>query len=65
MEMSEVISCQYLASAASAFDWIPLNKLELQFYTICHLQHHAGELCDRLGREAGIDVAWVGMVRGE
>ncbi len=43
----------------SGFDWIPLNKLELQFYNIRHLQQHIGELCERLGTQK-IDVDWVG-----
>lgn len=45
----------------SGFDWIPLNKLELQFYNIRHLQHHTGELCERLGEAAGVEVGWVGQ----
>ena len=44
----------------SGFYWIPLSKLELQFYNIRHLQHHTGELCERLGAEAHIDIGWVG-----
>jgi hypothetical protein len=51
-----------LESDESGFSWLPFNKLELQFYNIRHLQQHAGELCERLGTEAGIDVDWVGMV---
>lgn len=47
-------------SPNSGFYWLPFGKLELQFYSIRHLQHHAGELCDRLG-QAGIDVGWVGQ----
>ena len=46
--------------AASGFDWIPLRKFELQFYTIRHLQQHTGELCERLNGAGGIDVDWVG-----
>lgn len=46
-------------STDSGFYWLPFGKLELQFYSIRHLQHHTGELCDRLGA-AGIDVEWVG-----
>lgn len=46
--------------APSGFDWIPLNKLELQFYNIRHLQHHIGELSQRLWAEAGIEINWVG-----
>ena len=46
--------------AESGFSWLPMGKLELQFYNIRHLQQHTGELCDRLGIQAGIDVDWVG-----
>ena len=46
--------------AASGFDWIPLNKMELQFYNIRHLQHHTGELCERLWATNQIEVRWFG-----
>ena len=46
--------------AASGFYWLPFDKLELQFYTIRHIQQHAGELMERLGSRAGIEVDWVG-----
>ena len=49
--------------AASGFDWLPFGKLELQFYTIRHLQQHTGELMERLGTRAGVDVDWVGSRR--
>lgn len=44
----------------SGFDWLPMNKLELQLYTIRHLQQHTGELSERLGA-LGIEIHWVGM----
>jgi hypothetical protein len=47
----------------SGFSWLPFSKLELQFYNIRHLQLHTGEICERLGTEAGIDVDWIGMVQ--
>lgn len=47
----------------SGFKWLPVNKFELQLYTIRHLQQYAGELMERLGAGAQIDVAWIGMVR--
>ena len=47
-------------SGPSGFSWLPFNKLELQFYTIRHLQQHAGELSERLYVQAGLDVEWVG-----
>lgn len=46
--------------AASGFDWLPFNKLELQFYNIRHIQQHTGELCERLGAHGEVEVAWVG-----
>ena len=44
----------------SGFSWLEFGKLELQFYNIRHFQQHVGELCERLGETAGIDVDWVG-----
>lgn len=45
--------------AESGFSWLPFSKLELQFYSIRHIQQHTGELAERLG-QAGIDIHWVG-----
>ncbi len=47
--------------AESGFSWLPFGKLELQLYNIRHLQQHTGELMERLGSRAGIDIDWVGM----
>jgi len=49
--------------APSGFHWIPFNKLELQFYNIRHIQQHAGELFERLGSNAKIELDWVSLVR--
>ncbi len=46
-------------SAESGFDWLKCDKLELQLYNIRHLQHHTGELMERLGSRAGVEVEWV------
>jgi hypothetical protein len=48
-------------TGVSGFHWIPLNKLELQFYNIRHLQAHTGELAERLWARAGIETHWVGQ----
>ena len=45
--------------AASGFEWLPFGKLELQIYTIRHIQQHAGELYERLGTRAEIELDWV------
>lgn len=49
----------------SGFHWLPFGKLELQFYSIRHIQQHTGELAERLGAGHGIDVDWVGMGSSE
>ena len=48
--------------APSGFSWIPLNKLELQLYNIRHIQHHTGELYERLGARASVDLDWIGQI---
>lgn len=50
----------YNYDGPSGFEWLPLNKLELQFYNIRHIQHHTGELYERLGARAGADLPWIG-----
>ena len=47
--------------AGSGFDWLLFGKLELQFYTIRHIQQHTGELMERLGTRADLELPWVGM----
>jgi hypothetical protein len=49
---------------ASGFHWLPFDKFELQFYTIRHIQQHAGELMERLGTRADLELPWVGMRPG-
>lgn len=49
--------------APSGFDWLPFNKFELQLYSIRHIQHHVGELMERLGSRAGIELDWIGTYR--
>ena len=44
----------------SGFDWLPFGKLELQIYSIRHIQQHTGELMDRLGTRANLELDWVG-----
>lgn len=50
--------------AVSGFDWLPFGKLELQFYTIRHIQQHTGELMERLGARANQELPWVGAKPG-
>jgi hypothetical protein len=47
-------------AAPSGFSWLPFGKLELQLYSIRHVQQHVGELGERLGAHAGVEIDWVG-----
>ena len=58
-EVEERVSSLDLG-AASGFDWLPFDKLELQFYNIRHLQLHIGQLVDRLRNVQGVGIGWVG-----
>ena len=58
-QMDEQVAALNL-EAESGFNWLPFDKLELQFYNIRHIQQHTGELCERLGAHGEIEVGWVG-----
>ncbi len=45
-------------NGASAYKWIPINKLELQLDNIRHIQQHTGELYQRLSAY-NIKLNWV------
>lgn len=48
------------AEGPSGFAWLPMTRLELHVYNVRHLQHHAGQLVERL-RQAGVDgLDWIG-----
>ena len=49
----------------SGFPWLPFRRLELHLYNVRHVQHHAGQLIDRIREKCGVGVGWVGMVRDE
>jgi len=42
----------------SGFHGFHMNKLELQFVNIRHIQQHTGELYERLGARAGATLNW-------
>jgi hypothetical protein len=47
--------------AESGFEWIPFNRFQLHLYNIRHLQHHTGQMIERLRVATGKGVGWVGM----
>lgn len=44
----------------SGFSWLRFGRLELHVYNLRHLQHHTGQLLDRLRTAENIGVTWVG-----
>jgi hypothetical protein len=45
-------------TAPSGFYWLPMNKLELYLYNLRHIQHHTGQLVERLHGNGVKGVAW-------
>lgn len=46
--------------AESGFSWLKFSKGEAHLYNLRHIQHHAGQLTERLRQEAGISSGkWV------
>ena len=43
----------------SGFHWLKFTKGEAHLYNLRHIQHHAGQLIERLRQEAGIGSKWV------
>ena len=52
-----------LGAQASGFYWYQVPKLEHQIINLRHLQHHAGQLIDRVRSAAGVGTPWVGARR--
>jgi hypothetical protein len=48
--------------APSGFDWLPFSRGETHLYSLRHIQHHAGQLSERLRQEEDIAVQWVGKL---
>jgi hypothetical protein len=61
-QVKEKVAALDLDATDSGFHWLPFGKLELQLYNLRHLGQHIGELMDRLGTRAAIEVDWVGRV---
>ncbi|MCJ8209531.1 hypothetical protein MUY27_07410 [Mucilaginibacter sp. RS28] len=48
--------------APSGFEWLPMNKFELHLYNLRHLQHHIGQLVERLHSVGIYGVDWIGSI---
>ncbi|HMQ62021.1 MAG TPA: DinB family protein [Flavilitoribacter sp.] len=44
----------------SGFSWLPFNRLELHLYNIRHIQHHTGQLIERLHQAGIFGIRWEG-----
>jgi hypothetical protein len=42
----------------SGFDWMPMNRMELHLYNIRHIQHHTGQLIERLHQKGIKGIKW-------
>jgi hypothetical protein len=49
-----------LHSPTSGFPWYRMSKLEHQFVSVRHLQHHVAQLADRLRSATDAGVRWIG-----
>jgi hypothetical protein len=49
-----------LTAPGSGFSWYRMSKLEHQLVNLRHLQHHTGQLADRLRQAADRGVPWEG-----
>jgi hypothetical protein len=61
--VDDAVDALDLDSPESGFSWYKVPKLEHQLISLRHLQHHTGQLQDRLRAAADIGVRWVGSRR--
>jgi hypothetical protein len=48
-----------LTNNSSGFGWLPMSRLELHLYNIRHLQHHVGQLIERLHQNGIKGINWI------
>lgn len=63
LEHIDTYVCQWVEStsfdAPSGFHWLKFSKAEAHLYNLRHIQHHAGQLAERLRQEADLGSRWV------
>jgi hypothetical protein len=57
--VDDAVDALDLARTECGFSWYQMSKLEHQFINIRHIQHHAGQLIDRVRSAADVGVGWV------
>lgn len=58
--VDDAVDALELGRLTSGFDGYPMSKLEHQLVNLRHLQHHTGQLADRLRYAADIGTPWAG-----
>ena len=53
-----------LDAAESGFSWYRMSKLEHQFVSLRHIQHHTGQLAERIRHATGRGINWAGGAAG-
>ena len=51
-----------LAAPECGFPWYRMSKREHQFVSLRHIQHHTGQLADRVRQTANVGLRWIGGV---
>ncbi len=60
-EECEAAVPKFINNETSGFPWVPLNRFSLHLHNLRHIQHHTGQLTERL-HQAGIKgIEWVGL----
>jgi len=49
-----------LTSPDRGFSWYKISKREHEFVNLRHIQHHTGQLAERIRQVTGQGVGWVG-----
>ena len=58
--VDDAVDALDLESPNSGFGWYHMSKLEHQLVNLRHIQHHAGQLADRLRAATDTGIRWVG-----
>jgi hypothetical protein len=57
--IDDAVDALDLDGSESGFSWYRMSKLEHQLVNIRHIQHHAGQLIDRVRSAADVGIHWV------
>jgi hypothetical protein len=57
--IDDAVDALDLDGSESGFSWYRMSKLEHQLVNIRHIQHHAGQLIDRVRSAADVGIRWV------